>query len=51
MVQFVAVVNGDNHSFPSKSLLDDFIKRYSEINSIYTLSVFRVEFFNLLENA
>jgi hypothetical protein len=50
LVQFLAIINGNNFTVADRSQLDAFVTKYSSANSIYQISLFRVEFFNLLEN-
>lgn len=48
-VKYVAIVNQVMREFKDKDSMLDFIEKYSQRNTIYSLSMFRYDLFNLIK--
>lgn len=47
VTQFEAIVNGDMRLFNSRKEMFSFIEEYSKLNTIYSLSMFKVQLFEI----
>lgn len=51
MIQFVAVINNETYTFPSRKSMNDFIINYRNLkSSICQLSTYKVKMYNLLNS-